>query len=718
MDPPHSRSVLEEVKAAFRRWDPAGDGQISKSCLERVLLRLVPELTPKQRRELIDGAPRSGQDEDDSQVLYDAWIGWLDAAAASSRSPSPPLRSEQEQEQGHEQEKAAAAAAPSPASASASASASTAALRVVQITDVYTLENFPSLRRLIADKRAELEGRCGPGAQTLSVLTGDFLMPYLLSSVDHGRGMMRMLNETPIDYLTWGNHEDDLAHADVCDREREYRGTWLNTNMTSHESFSGSRCQKDFAIVEVKSADGSNVRRVGLIAVLSDEPCLYKPGAFGGAKIQDPWETMAAYKRKLEVEHGCDLVLPLCHLYEPQDERTAREFDFPVILSGHDHHIVDRVVEGTRILKPGSDSHQATLLDVSWPAAGSGAPCIEAKFLRVADWEPDERLAALVQSSYAVLDRLRFTQLVFVPERFRPLSSAASRSSKSTAATFFCSEIRDSLNLHCIGPTAHCELVLINGGNFRGARDYAADEQISLEALRSELDESVEIVVAKVPGDVLKGALRETWTSPGGAWMHYDDAVEVDAEGFVVSIGGAALDVDRIYRVGTTARFGIRLSPSIAAYFAEDPLREPHPDTGIPVQALLMSLFAERAWVRLHEALDANKDGVVDRAEMKAIGRCRTGLINREELMRGMQKLAGFKTFEGEYAMVDVVMEVAGDLDHDHVLTEEEINSKRRVRVEELIRLRPTAVVSQHTADELLGHESPTAAGASRTRTR
>ena len=28
-----------------------------------------------------------------------------------------------------------------------------------------------------------------------------------------------------------------------------------------------------------------------------------------------------------------------------QDERTCRDFDFPVVLSGHDHHKVDRVVE-------------------------------------------------------------------------------------------------------------------------------------------------------------------------------------------------------------------------------------------------------------------------------------------------------------------------------------------------------------------------------------
>ena len=41
----------------------------------------------------------------------------------------------------------------------------------------------------------------------------DFLAPYLLSSIDRGTGMIRMLNETPINYVTWGNHE---AERDWC----------------------------------------------------------------------------------------------------------------------------------------------------------------------------------------------------------------------------------------------------------------------------------------------------------------------------------------------------------------------------------------------------------------------------------------------------------------------------------------------------------------------
>ena len=54
---------------------------------------------------------------------------------------------------------------------------------------------------------------------------------------------MSMLNNTPIDYLIWGNHEHDMAHKDVLKREKEYKGVWINSNMQSHESFKDSTSQ-------------------------------------------------------------------------------------------------------------------------------------------------------------------------------------------------------------------------------------------------------------------------------------------------------------------------------------------------------------------------------------------------------------------------------------------------------------------------------------------
>jgi 2',3'-cyclic-nucleotide 2'-phosphodiesterase (5'-nucleotidase family) len=77
-----------------------------------------------------------------------------------------------------------------------------ARLTVIQITDVYSLENLASVKTLLADTRAK-----STGSKVISMITGDFLAPYLLSSVDRGQGMMNALAKIPIDYITWGNHE-------------------------------------------------------------------------------------------------------------------------------------------------------------------------------------------------------------------------------------------------------------------------------------------------------------------------------------------------------------------------------------------------------------------------------------------------------------------------------------------------------------------------------
>ena len=87
------------------------------------------------------------------------------------------------------------------------AAISEAKLQIIQITDVYTLQNFPSLKTMIAEKKAQAT----PGSKVISVLTGDFLAPYLLSSVDKGAGMMNAIAKTPI--VSVIAHARKLIHA-------------------------------------------------------------------------------------------------------------------------------------------------------------------------------------------------------------------------------------------------------------------------------------------------------------------------------------------------------------------------------------------------------------------------------------------------------------------------------------------------------------------------
>ena len=548
-----------------------------------------------------------------------------------------------------------------------------ARLRIIQITDVYTLVNFPSLKTLIKQKKAEQDEL---GGKTISLLTGDFLAPYLLSSFDKGVGMMNVINKTPIDFLTWGNHEHDLDHASVLKREKEYQGTWINSNMKSHESFKDSKCQVDSAVIEITSPDESNTRKLGMIGVLSNAPGLYKPGAFGGATIDDPWECLAEYNTKLKNEQGCDMVLPLCHLYEFQDDRTCSEFDFPIVLSGHDHHRVDRVHEGSRLLKPGMDGHYAVIVDLIWESSSSDStPMIEVSTVAVAEYSPDPELETEVKKAYSVLDPLLKTDLATIPEIYSPLSSRGVREHRATMATYLCTQVRLALNLETENYENHCDCVMIKGGNIRGERDYS-DYKFTLEGLNTEIGSGKSIHIFLVPGQILLDGVKETWNNPNPGWMQYDYDVEIDPNGNIVSIGGKDLDTEKVYRVGSMSDFknDHGNQPTFHEYFTSNPESLPDWDAGIGCDALLLKLFSNDVWKRLWKLLDADDDGVVTKEELKILDLDGDGELSKEELKAAMSKILDMSTYEGQDVLLDYVLAAGGDTDKDEKLTLEEIN--------------------------------------------
>ena len=218
--------------------------------------------------------------------------------------------------------------------------------------------------------------------------------------------------------------------------------------MLDHEAMD---CQQEYDVIELSSPDGKNKRKVGLCAVLSDDPALYShfkaPGAFGGATITDPWKALTKYKSLLEgPEHNCDLVVPLQHLYVNDDERTCREFDFPVILSGHDHHKVKEEISGSFLIKPGMNGDYATVLEISWDDTDTDKPRISSCFVKVDAWEPDPVLHEENERAYDALIPLRNTELASVPKSFEPLTSNNARGSTCTMGKFICTLLKDAMN--------------------------------------------------------------------------------------------------------------------------------------------------------------------------------------------------------------------------------------------------------------------------------
>ena len=158
-------------------------------------------------------------------------------------------------------------------------------LRIIAINDVYELQNLPKLRTLIKmclndddDDDASILPTTPTSTTnkqpdlTIVTLAGDFLSPSLLSALDRGRGMVDVLNQIPVNYVSFGNHEADLDLFHVRKRVSEYQGKWLNTNMPSFQNGAPYIWNNVGTTVPYDVLDLGDGIHVGLVGLLTDQP--------------------------------------------------------------------------------------------------------------------------------------------------------------------------------------------------------------------------------------------------------------------------------------------------------------------------------------------------------------------------------------------------------------------------------------------------------------
>ena len=168
--------------------------------------------------------------------------------------------------------------------------------------------------------------------------------------------------------------------------------------------------------------------------------------------------------------------------------------------------------------------------------------------------------------------------------------------------------------------------------------------------------------------------------------MQYDDNIDIDNDGNVVAIGGFPLNENMIYRVGSFQDLHIDYGeqPTLAKYFQENPKGLPDHDAGIGCHVLLLKLFSVGIWKKLLGLLDADGDGEVTTEELKVLDIDGDGKLSKDELRAAISNVAGLSTIEGQDALVDYVLEAAGDADKDGELTVEEIKEKMKQHVDSM----------------------------------
>lgn len=440
----------------------------------------------------------------------------------------------------------------------------TSRLRIVGVNDVYSLAALPRLASLVAEART-----VDPADVLLVTVAGDFLAPSLLSSLDAGRGMAAAWDTLGVTHVTLGNHEDDLSYADLRVRLDELHATIVVSNA---RQLALRHVTRD--VIEVRG------QKVGILGLVEGEATFFRKPPFGGAAFA-PWTEVAPREAERLRAEGCAAVIALTHQRLATDRRLAETRVLDLICGGHEHEGYLEREHGTPLVKAPQNAASAVVADLVLTA---GRPAdVSLRLVPTAGYPEDPAMRALVDRLLVPVLELEKRVLFRIPEGV-VLSSAGSRQHETTLATKVCSGLRDAFE---------ADAAIFNGGGIRGPSPHV--DEFSYADLRDELPFDNEVVVARLPGTVLRDAIRyaRSELQASGGFLHVDDRAKVTPEHELVALAGAPLEPERIYDVALVRDLllGMDQITPLTDWVARHPEAVPPKATGQESKVALL-----RAW--------------------------------------------------------------------------------------------------------------------------
>jgi len=533
---------------------------------------------------------------------------------------------------------ATAGAAEATATPTGGAAPKATTLRIFHVNDVYDLGNLPALKTCIDEMSAGAD-------KTLKVLAGDFLAPSVLSSVDHGKSMVEVMNLVGFDVVCFGNHECDVPNDELYLRINELEAVCLNSNMRSFtEEFEGNK------LASGKCPDNLTVQVGDKSVVLIGLNCggpkyqkLYRPTSFGGhaSSITAPNEVFdEAVARAKAACPGAACLVPLTHQNKADDLElaqkvadelfpAARGLPIPCILGGHDHGGAKSSGEkgGVYVCKAEESAADVCIIDLTWEA-GREEPTFQLrrKLLKgkkedkkkgkpavPADFGSDAALKAVVNAKGSIVEGLKQKPLLHVgssplvksclKEGEECLTSKNARIKECSVGTMLATALKGAANLKTLsgpaGPIERCHGAVINGGSVRKNADYPEGD-FTFADLMDEVTFPDPFIPVLLPGSVLSAAIadsRAIWKTPdddeygkAGKPLHCDDRMKVDPETLaVLEVDGEPLEPDKEYTILMGKRLCVPGSSNapLAAYAEAHPEKLTDPDVGGPPQPLI-----------------------------------------------------------------------------------------------------------------------------------
>lgn len=202
---------------------------------------------------------------------------------------------------------------------------------------------------------------------TFFVLAGDFLNPSLIGTMKYdgkriaGQQMIEAMNAAGVDLVAFGNHEFDVKEKALEERINNSNFTWIGTNVMHKKG----NLLEPFTQVKngvkkpvpstytwkIKDKDGTELSIGMFSATINSNPkpyVVYEDYRLNGIKA---YNTLLA---------STDLVIGLTHLAMEEDIILAGEVpDVPLIMGGHEHHQMEKMVNKVKITKADANAKTA-----------------------------------------------------------------------------------------------------------------------------------------------------------------------------------------------------------------------------------------------------------------------------------------------------------------------------------------------------------------------
>ena len=378
----------------------------------------------------------------------------------------------------------------------------------------------------------------------LYLFDGDMLSPSLLSGFDKGQNTIDLTNLVPFDLAVPGNHEFDFGVENFTEKMAASSYPWAAINITNADgsAFAG------LGGVTVKEVAGV---KVALIPVAQDTSP--EVSSTGDLLFGNTVETAIAAAKQARAD-GADLVVGVVQTDIYNDLKLVRSHAFDVVLSGDDHSYGTSYDGVTAYVETSVDARHLAPLDLLVDVSEKDGKRVVKwtptfRFIDTAMVAPDPETQAKVDAYQAGLDKTLDVE-IGVTETAMDSRRNVVRGEESAMGDL----IADAMQA-----ATGADVAIMNGGGIRADRTYEAGTRLTRRDILTELPFGNVTQLTAIPGSQLLAALENglsqvekgagRFPQVSGLTLVYDPSAEPGTRIASVLIGGAELELDKLYKV-------------------------------------------------------------------------------------------------------------------------------------------------------------------------